>query len=106
MLQIKENIPTTPSDHEEEEEKPESVKEESEDEEKYQIPPNMKPTLQPVEDSSRSNSASPVTADDGEESRLSIAMDEDSSQPVNGPSREDSNSKLGFGSLKFGKPAF
>lgn len=102
MLQIKENIPPSPSEPEDEDEKPDSVKEESEDEEKYQIPPNMKPTLQPVEDSSRSNSASPVTADDGEESRLSIVMDEDSSQPVYGPSREDSNSKLGFGSLKFG----
>ena len=103
QLQIKEIIPTTPSEHEEEEEeKPNIVKEESEDEEKYQIPPNMKPTLQPVEGSSRSNSASPITADDGEESRLSIAMmDDDSSQPMNGPSREDS--KLGFSSLKFGK---
>ena len=108
MLQIKENIPATPSDQEEEEEeKPPSIKEESEEEEKYQIPPNMKPTLQPVEDSSRSNSASPLTQDDGEESRLSIVMDEDSSQPVYGPMhREDSNSKMGFGSLKFGKYKF
>ena len=46
MLQIKENIPPSPSEPEDEDEKPDSVKEESEDEEKYQIPPNMKPTLQ------------------------------------------------------------
>ena len=107
MLQIKENLPGSPSDQEDEEEdvKP-SMKEESEEEEKYQIPPNMKPTLQPVEDSSRSNTASPMTQDDGDASRLSIVMDEDtnSQQPVYGPMhREDSNSKLGFGSLKLGK---
>ena len=65
----------------------------------------MKPTLQPVDDSSESVSATPASMDD-EASRMSIGMSEDS-QPVYGPStRDDSNSRLGFGSMKLGMYIF
>lgn len=98
MLQIKDNIaPNSPSESSSEEERPTSIKEESE-EEKYTALPNMKPTLQPVDESSQS--AGEVSADD-ELSRMSMGFSEDSQQ-VYGASGKDESSRLGFGAMKFG----
>jgi len=72
-------------------------KEESEEEvieEKHPTLPNMKPTLQPVDESSQSSGA--VSADD-EASRMSLGVNEDSQHAA---SREDS--RLGFGAMKLG----
>ncbi|XP_045162235.2 RNA-binding protein 25-like isoform X2 [Mercenaria mercenaria] len=101
MLQINDNIaPHSPSESSSEDEHPASPpREPSEEEsqEKFTALPNMKPTLQPVDESSRS--AGEASADD-EASRMSIGYSEDSQQPVYGPNaREDS--RLGFGAMKF-----
>ena len=102
-LQLIEHVASRSDSDDSEDDHPASpTKEESDDDEKYAASlPNMKPTLQPVDDESRSVTATPVSADD-EASRMSIGMSEDS-QLVYGPStREDSNSRLGFGSMKLG----
>lgn len=105
MLQIHDGIaPHSPSESSSEDEHPASPsREESEEEipEKYTALPNMKPTLQPVDESSQS--AGEGSADD-EASRMSVGYSEDSQQPVYGPNaREDS--RLGFGAMKFGATA-
>lgn len=102
MLQIRDNIhiaPHSPSDSSSDDDRPASPKEESEDDhhqDKFVSLPNMKPTLQPVDESSQS--ATEVSMDD-ETSRMSMGYSEDSMQPVYGPNaREDS--RLGFGAMK------
>lgn len=77
--------PASPTKEDSEEEPPE---------EKYPSLPNMKPTLQPVDESSQSLGA--VSADD-EASRMSLGINEESQHM---PSREDS--RLGFGAMKLG----
>ena len=64
----------------------------------------MKPTLQPVDESSQSVSETPRSVDD-DASRMSIGVSEDSQQlhGHNVVKQEDSNSRLGFGTLKLGK---
>lgn len=109
MLQIKDDIvlpPHSPSDSSSEEERPPSPRqEESEDEsqtEKFQALPNMKPTLQPIDESSQS--AGEASGDD-EASRMSIGYSEDSQQPIYGPPNARDDSRLGFGAMKFGANA-
>lgn len=100
MLQINHALlqPHSSSDSSSEDDHPASpTKEESEDEEekeKFTALPNMKPTLQPVDESSQSSGG--VSADD-EASRMSMGVNDDSSH---GP-REDS--RLGFGAMKLGR---
>lgn len=93
-------IARSPSQSSSEDDHPASPpKEESEEEppeEKYPVLPNMKPTLQPVDESSQSSLG--ASADD-EASRLSMGMNEESQHPPS--SREDS--RLGFGAMKLGK---
>ncbi|WAR18411.1 RBM25-like protein [Mya arenaria] len=107
MLQLNDNIGAgrSPSESESEEERPASPpppvqeREESEDEspEKYPALPNMKPTLQPVDESSQSSAHGSV---DDESSRMSLGMLNEESEHSFGPSRDDS--RLGFGAMKLG----
>ncbi|KAL4237430.1 putative RNA-binding protein 25 [Mactra antiquata] len=107
MLQIRDTInlaaaaqPHSPSDSSsDDDDRPTttSIKHESEDDhqDKYISLPNMKPTLQPIDESSQSNTE--MSADD-EASRMSMGYSEDSMQPVYGPNTRDE--RLGFGAMK------
>lgn len=89
--------PASPeSDHNPPEEmEPEESEENNEEDDSRdsKLPPKMQSTLRPVE----------------ENKSMSSVSDEDSNfppedlEPVYGPSKEESNGKIGFGSLKFGR---
>jgi len=108
MLHLHDNLLTTarsrsPSESESEEERgpPSPVPQEESDEEspeKYPSLPNMKPTLQPVDESSQSSAPGSVD-DEASRTSLSLMMNEESQHSI-GPSREDS--RLGFGAMKLG----
>lgn len=71
-----------------------SSDEPEEEEEKPQLPPNMKSTLKPID---VSNSVTPMSEDNDS----NFPPPDEDSQPVYGPSKEE-NAKLGFGGLKLG----